>query len=141
MVKGWQTSGQMDSRGVQVIIICICPTNKMISLCICIRKEYPKCAWFIPEVTLNQANVVFSILIFIDNSIVVPSKHQLDLLLASNYKARHLCTYVCMYVLCKSREPLMRSTSHLADALLGTQEHAVPHLVQFRHETILTNFE
>ena len=40
----------------------------------------------IPEVTLNLANVVFSNLIFIGNAIAVPSKHQIDLILAYNSK-------------------------------------------------------
>ena len=41
-----------------------------------------KWAWFIPEVRLNQANVVFLKPIFIGNAIFMPSKHSIDLIFA-----------------------------------------------------------
>src|SRR4029434_3553684 len=48
---------------VRIIRIFICSTNNMI----CIWTEDWKWMWFIPEVTINRANVVLSNLIFIGN--------------------------------------------------------------------------
>ena len=56
----------------------------IICLCICIQIEGRMWAWFTQEVTLNQANVVMSNRIFIGYAIVVPSKHQVNLILAHN---------------------------------------------------------
>ncbi len=64
------------------IIICICSTSQIFCLCICI--QIVDWTWFIPDVTLNWTNVVVSNLMFIGNAIFVPSKHQIDLILAYN---------------------------------------------------------
>ena len=60
--------------------ICISSTNKMI----CIRVEDQKRVLFIPEITLNSANVAFSTVIFFGSATVVPSKCQDDLIWAYN---------------------------------------------------------
>lgn len=61
-------------------------TNQSVCLCICIQREDRKWAWFILEVTLNQANNLFSNLICIGNAILVPSKqsNEIDLILTYN---------------------------------------------------------
>ena len=86
-----QSSSHVESRQQDCVLevlrdlticICICPSDKIICPCVCIRIEDQKCVWFILEVTLNWANVLFSDLIFTDNVITVPAHHDNDLTLA-----------------------------------------------------------
>lgn len=67
-----------------IICFCICSTIRIICFCICIQIEDRKWAWFVLEVTFNLVYVVFSNLIFIGSAIVVPSKHQIELVSAYN---------------------------------------------------------